>query len=153
MARYRTTLPCPAPAPVAYRYLVDFANIADWDPGVAEAELASGGSGEVGSEYLVQVTFLGRRTPMTYRMVTARRPSTASPGLIEVRAETGDFVSFDVITIDPTASGCNVTYDADLALKGLRRVGDPILQGAFEVIGRRARGGLATALEGLGGSA
>ena len=42
-----------------------------------------------------------------------------------------DFRSYDVITVTPVGTGCEVTYDADLALQGLRRIADPLLRLAF----------------------
>ena len=64
-----------------------------------------------------------------------------------LEAHTSDFRSYDVITVAPTPSGCLVSYDADLALKGVRRPFDPVLRLAFKVVGDRARNGLARAVQ------
>jgi hypothetical protein len=64
-----------------------------------------------------------------------------------LEANTADFRSYDVITVTPTANGCEVVYDADLALKGLRRPFDPLLRLAFTVIGARAKAGLESAVQ------
>ncbi len=42
-----------------------------------------------------------------------------------------------------------VTYEADLSLKGVLRIGDPLLGLAFRRIGDRAAAGLRTALDGV----
>ena len=59
-----------------------------------------------------------------------------------LRAETTTIVSLDTITFEGTLTGTAVTYDADLRLKGLLRVLDPIFSLAFRRIGDRARDGL-----------
>jgi hypothetical protein len=51
-------------------------------------------------------------------------------------------VSLDRITFEMTAGGTRVTYDADLALKGLLRIADPLLALAFNRVGDRALAGL-----------
>ena len=51
-------------------------------------------------------------------------------------------VSRDRITFESTAAGTRVTYDADLALKGLLRIADPLLALAFNRVGDRALAGL-----------
>jgi len=46
----------------------------------------------------------------------------------------------------PTDVGSVVTYDADLRVRGLFRLADPLLALAFRRIGDRARDGLVRAL-------
>ncbi|HET6865551.1 MAG TPA: hypothetical protein VFH80_06495 [Solirubrobacteraceae bacterium] len=48
-------------------------------------------------------------------------------------------VSRDRITFESATAGTRVTYDADLALKGLLRIADPALALAFNRIGNPAR--------------
>ncbi len=146
MARYRTTVESPAPAADVFAYLADFASVALWDPGVRSAELVSGTTGTTGAWYRVVTVFLGRPLPLEYEVLSADPPSGQYAGRVELEAHTADFRSHDVITVTPTDTGCSVTYDADLALKGLRRPFDPLLRVAFSVIGDRARRGLAAAV-------
>ena len=42
MARFATTVTSGAEADIAYRFLADFSNIVDWDPGVLEASRVAG---------------------------------------------------------------------------------------------------------------
>lgn len=141
MARYTATVTGDRPAAPVFDYLKDFATIADWDPGVRSAELIAGEAGEVGARYRVDTVFLGRVTPLEYVIVL--EVSAPDGGRrVDLRAENADFISYDVITVRPVGSGCEVTYDADLALKGLRRPFDPMLRLLFQVIGRRAEHGL-----------
>lgn len=145
MARYRTTISSPLSPDEAFDYLSDFATIQEWDPGVATAELIDGEPAQVGARYRVGTVLLGRVTPLEYRIVV-RVESPDGKRRVDLRAENNDFISYDVITVSPAGSGCEVTYDADLALKGVRRLFDPGLWLLFQVIGRRAEGGLRAAL-------
>ena len=145
MARYRTTITSPLSVAEAFDYLSDFATIEQWDPGVAAAELIDGEAAQVGARYRVDTVLLGRVTPLEYRIIV-RVESPDGTRRVDLRAENNDFVSYDVITVAPAGTGCDVTYDADLALKGPRRLFDPGLWLLFQVIGRRAEAGLRTAL-------
>ncbi len=142
MARFATTVTSGAEADIAYRFLADFSNIVDWDPGVLEASRVAGKPAEPGAVYRVLVPFGPRRIWLDYHVLSAKAPAVDSPGSISLRAENRDFVSLDLITVQPTATGCEVTYDAELTLAGVRRVFDPFLRLAFQVIGRRAESGL-----------
>ncbi len=146
MARYRTTVDSTAPAADVFDYLADFASVALWDPGVRSAELISGTPGTSGAWYRVVAGFLGRAIPLDYEILAAEPPTGQYAGRVELEAHTADFRSHDVISVQPTGTGCRVTYDADLALKGLRRPFDPVLRIAFTVIGERAKRGLAAAV-------
>lgn len=147
MARYCTTVASGASATEVFDYLADFATIADWDPGVSRAHLVSGDPGEAGAVYRVTTSNLGVSLPLDYEILEAIPPADGFAGRIVVEAHTRDFRSYDVITVSPTATGCEVTYDADLALKGLRRPFDPFLRLAFTVIGDRAKRGLQAAVQ------
>ena len=147
MARYRTTVDSPASAQEVFAFLADFQTIAEWDPGVRSAKLLHGEPGEVGARYYVVSAFLGRAIPLEYEVLESVAPTDRFEGRVVLEAHTADFRSYDVITVAPTGSGCSVTYDADLALKGLRRPLDPLLALAFKVIGDRARNGLARAVQ------
>ena len=146
MARYRTTVPSTRDVADAFDYLADFRSIAQWDPGVAAAELVEGEPGQVGARYRVDTVLLGRVTPLEYAIVV-RVDAPDGSKRVDLRAETGDFTSYDVITVRPAPGGSSVTYDADLALKGFRRLFDPTLWLAFQVIGRRAEAGLRAAMD------
>ncbi len=147
MAHYRTTVSSPAPADDVYAYLANFVTIADWDPGVSEAELIAGVTAAAGAVYRVVTSNLGVSLPLEYTILEAVAPEDGFAGRVVLEASTNDFRSYDVITVTPTVTGCDVTYDADLALKGFRRPFDPLLRIAFKVIGDRARAGLRTAVQ------
>ena len=81
--------------------------------------------------------FLGRKNELTYRIVEYDPPHA-----VTFRGENSTVVSRDRITFESTAAGTRVTYDADLALKGLLRIADPLLALAFNRVGDRALAGL-----------
>lgn len=146
MAHYRAIVHSPAPPADVFAYLADFATIAEWDPGVSQAHLISGSPGTTGARYRVTTSNLGVSLPLEYEILEAFPPADGFPGRVALEAETSDFRSYDVITVSPSGQGCEVVYDADLALKGPRRLFDPLLRLAFSVIGRRAETGLANAV-------
>jgi hypothetical protein len=148
MARYRTTVPSPASTDVAYDYLADFTSILDWDPSVSQATLIAGEPGQLGARYRVVVSLPLRSMPFEYEIVEAAPPTgPGAPGRVALRAETSDVVSYDVITFEPRDDGgTDVTYDAELTGQGFRRYFDLAFGLAMQVIGTRAKSGLARAV-------
>jgi carbon monoxide dehydrogenase subunit G len=144
MAHYRGTVRSPWSDVRAYEFMVDLEHFADWDPGVTGARRVGGDRSGLGATYDVAVksTFGGRTL---HYVTTVADP----PRRVEVRAETAVLVSLDIITIEPDGDGCLVTYDADLSLKGISRLGEPFVALAFRRIGDRAAAGLCAALEGV----
>lgn len=141
MARFVTTVESSLSAGEAFDLLANFESVADWDPGVSQARRLDTGDLGVGSEFAVVAVFGPRRLPLTY-VVQELEPGRR----VVLQARTGEFTSYDVITVEPTDAGSRVTYDAELTLHGWRRPADPLLQAAFAVIGRRAEAGLRKAL-------
>lgn len=143
MARYVATADSPRPREEVFEYLKDFSNAAQWDPGVADAQRLDTGQIKVGSEFLLVTELLGRKTPLTYRIVELHAPE-----LVVFEADTGTLRSYDRLTFEAAGSGTRVTYDADLTLSGALKLGDPLLRLAFRWIGGRARDGLRRQLAG-----
>ncbi len=137
MARFVTTVESAATPAVAFELIADFSNIRSWDPGIASVRRIDDGPVTVGSRYLVESAFGPRRIPLEYEVLEWEPPTRAV-----LEAKTRDFDSYDVITVDATAAGSAVTYDADLRLHGIRRVLDIPLIAAFQIIGRRAEAGM-----------
>ena len=142
MARYRTTIDSALPPETAFAELADFSSAERWDPGVREARRLDAGALGVGSRFHVVARFAGRDVPLEYEIIEFDPPNT-----VVLRAESSAVVSLDTITFEASATGTAVTYDADLRLKGLLRILDPVLVVAFRRIGDRARDGLRRALQ------
>ena len=137
MARYRASIDTQWTPQEAFAYLSDFSTSAEWDPGVVEAERVGAATAGEGTEFRLVAEFLGRKTPLTYRVVEYEPPRA-----VTFLGENATVVSHDRITLETTATGTRVTYDADLRLKGLLRVADPLLRLAFSRVGDRALAGL-----------
>jgi hypothetical protein len=137
MARYRATIETRWTAVEAFAYLSDFSTSAEWDPGVAKAERLGAGAVGEGTVFRLVAEFLGRKAPLTYR-VTEYQPARA----VTFVSENATVVSHDRITFETILIETRVTYDADLRLKGLLRLADPLLAVAFTRVGDRALAGL-----------
>lgn len=142
MARYVTTAPCPRPAAEGFAFMADVTRFAEWDPGVTRAVRVVGDGLSVGTAY--DLTVRAGRAVLRYE-VTAYEP----PRRLVLVARTRWLTSVDEIRVAPTATGCDVTYDAQLTLNGALGAFDPLLQIAFRRLGDRAAGGLRQALAGL----
>lgn len=137
MASYRTTVDSAWAPERAFAYLADFSSVRDWDPSVVRAERLDDGPIGLGSRFHVVTQFRGREIELDYELIEHDPHRT-----LALQAENGRVRSLDRITFEPAGSGCRVTYDADLQLKGLLRLGDPLLQRAFDRLGDEARAGL-----------
>jgi len=137
MARYRASIDTSWTPEEAFAYLGDFSTSVEWDPGVVEAARVGAGAVGDGTEFRLVAEFLGRKTPLTYRIVEYEPPRAAT-----FVGENAPVVSHDRIPLEATATGTRVTYDADLRLKGLLGVVDPLLRLAFNRVGDRALAGL-----------
>jgi carbon monoxide dehydrogenase subunit G len=140
VAGYRGTLRVPGPADRVFAYLARFSNAAHWDPGVRSGRMVTPEPVGLGSVFELQVLFLGRSIPMSYRIVEL------GPGRRVVLQANDPVASLDTITVEPTGDGCEVTYEARLTLTGMRRLADPLLGLVFQRIGDRAAKGLAESL-------
>jgi hypothetical protein len=137
MARYRASIETSWTPDKAFAYLSDFSTSAEWDPGVVEAERVGTRAVGEGTEFRLVAEFLGRKTPLTYRIVEYDRPRC-----VTLVGENATVVSRDRITFETIATGTCVTYDADLRLKGLLRLADPLVAIPFTRVGDRALAGL-----------
>lgn len=142
MAHYKASLHTPRQPAEMFAYLSDFSTTEEWDPGVIEAERLGVDPVREGTEFRLLVRFLGRKTPLTYRIVEYDPPSA-----VTFRGESSTVVSLDRITFEPSNGGTRITYDADLALKGALKLADPLLRIAFKRVGARALSGLRSTLE------
>jgi hypothetical protein len=145
MARYTATVTSPHPAAETWSYLADLRSIGEWDPSVEKSRLVSGDPGTVGARYQLEVGFLGSRVGLPYVTVTAEPPTR-----LVFAAETESVVVRDEARIRPNADGgTSLTWDAELRLKGARRLLDPLLRLAFSRLGSRAARGLSERLNEL----
>jgi hypothetical protein len=141
MARYVMSVRTPMAPADAFAYLSDLSNFDEWDPGVSRAEQVSGDGPGEGAIFELDAS----GTTLRYE-VEAFDP----PRMVRAVARSTFITSVDTITVEPDEGtpGSIVTYDADLTLNGLLRLGDPFLKLAFGRIGDRAAKGLTEQLDG-----
>ncbi len=135
--RIETALP---PGPT-FDFVADFANARLWDPGVVSSSRLDDGPLDVGARYRLEVR-MGRRTaPMTYRVSVFDRPNRV------VLVGSGSGVdAVDAIRFVPTDDGTRVEYTADIRLRGLLRLAQPLFRGTFARIADAAATGMRSAL-------
>jgi carbon monoxide dehydrogenase subunit G len=141
MARYVATVESPRPPAAVFDYIADFSTNAEWDPGTITAERVGAGPIGLGCEFHLVVSFLGRTSELTYRIVEYERPHR-----VTLRGENAAVVSVDRITVEPRNGATRLTYSADLTPKGAARLAHPLLALAFRRVGDNALTGLRAAL-------
>jgi carbon monoxide dehydrogenase subunit G len=147
MARYVASVESPRPPSEVFDYVADFSTNAEWDPGTVSAERVDEGPVGVGAEFRLVVSFLGRTTRLTYRIVEYDRPN-----VVTFRGENAAVVSLDRVTVEPlNRGGTRLVYDAKLRPKGATRLAQPLLALAFRRVGDNALRGLREALATTGG--
>ena len=139
MARYATTQPTAWDPNVAFAWMADLRHLADWDPSIEGSDQVKGDGPGVGAEYDVHIRAAGGVRTMRYRVVE-HDPRART---LYARSETPVLTSHDRISVLPAVGGgAEVTYDADLVLKGPAKVADPLLGAGFDRMGDKAADGL-----------
>jgi len=125
----------------AFDYLSDFSTASEWDGNTVSSELISGDPKSVGAKYRVVTKFGGREMTLTYETVELDRPNRV---VLESGNSSTDIT--DTMTFEATSTGTDVTYDANVAPKGLTKLLDPVLTLVFKRVGDNAAKGLRKAL-------
>ena len=142
MASYRGTVIAHHPQEQVWHYLADLRTVAEWDPSVGRIELVAGDPRTLDARYELDVNLAGQSITLSYRTV-----EVDPPGRVVFEAETGSVEIRDEASVVATGPGtCEVVWDADLRLRGWRRVFDLPLRLAFARLGSRAQRGLAARL-------
>ena len=149
MTVIRERLETDLPTEATFDYVADFANAAQWDPGVAWSRRTSPSPGPivVGTTYELGIRMAGRVAPMTYRIDRLERPDR----VVLVGGGSG-VDAVDDIRFTPNGGGTVIDYTADIRLRGLRRLLQPTLGGTFQRIGRDAAAGMSARLASMAGA-
>ena len=143
MAHYDVTITTSLSPQEAFDRLAAVERFVEWDPGVSSGEQVTGEGPGVGAEYVLTVSsFVGSDLPLTYETT-----SFNAPHRFVIVADAKNLRSDDVITVVPDGDGCQVTYAADLVMKGPFALVNPLLGLVFNRIGDKAAAGLRTFLE------
>ena len=128
-----------------FPYVLDLSTTTEWDPNIAEARKLTPGDVAVGSEFEVVAELRGRRIPFHYRLTELEAGSRF------VAVGEGDKArSVDDVRVERVDGGTRVTWGADITLKGVRRIVDPLMWPMYRKMGREAMAGLKTKLEARG---
>lgn len=142
MARYVTTIPSSLSPREAFAYMADLRNFAEWDKGVIKVVQVQGSG--AGPESIFDVTVKGAgKSTSTLRYITVEYDEFSN---ILVRGVNTLFTSVDRITINETATGCEVIYDATLTANWIIAPVNIVLGRVFNRIGDTAARGLRAAL-------
>lgn len=139
--RYRREIEVEGDPASVFSYVADFANSAEWDPGILEARRLSPGATAAGSRFEVTAVFRGRQQRFEY-VVTEYEEGRR----VALRGEGEKALSDDVITVSSVGGHTRVAYEADLRLKGAYRIAEPFLRSTFARMGDDALEGLASTL-------
>lgn len=142
MARYVTTQPTTWSPDTAFDWMADLRHLSLWDPSIEDSQQVEGDGPAVGAEYDVTVRAAGGSRTMRYRIVDLDRAART----LTAESRTAVLRSDDRIRVDPTSTGAEVTYDADLVLHTPLKPFDPVLKVAFDRMGDKAADGLRRAL-------
>lgn len=96
---------------------------------------------DVGAQFELTVRVAGRDKKLRYRITTFEKPRS-----VAFTSSTSTLLSLDTLTFEPRATGCVMTYNAELRFKGLASIANPILSLVFRRLGDRARDSLRSIL-------
>ncbi len=144
MARYVVRVRTLMPPAEAFAYMADLTNFAEWDPGVDRVEQVDGNGAGLGAAFDVAVKVPGRTMTLRYDTVAFDGASNTMTAF----AQNAWMTSEDTVTVEADGDGSIVAYDAELKLRGLLGLSDPLLGLMFNQIGDRAAAGLVEALAG-----
>jgi hypothetical protein len=138
MARYVTTIPSSKSPAEAFAYMADLRNFAEWDKGIIRVEQITGDGAGLGTVFDITVKgFGGQNSVLRYETTECDSPTN-----VLVKGKNWMFTSIDRVTITPTATGCDVTYDAVLTANLIVWPMNIMLGRIFDKVGAVATRGL-----------
>lgn len=135
--RYRSHVDVAGDPAEVFAYLADFSHTSEWDPGIAESRRLTDAPTAVGSRFEVIAVFRGNRQRFEYTVTELEAGRR-----IVLHGEGEKATSEDAIAVEPHGAGTRVIYEADIRLKGLLRVVEPLLGRTFRELGDDALAGL-----------
>lgn len=142
MATYRTVVESPQSPEQVFDFLANFENVTKWDENTASSDCLGDEPYQAGARYRVVTDFGSRSMTLTYETIEFDRPNR-----VVFRSGTGMATIEDTITVAPDGEGSRVEYVAEIGLKGISRLLDPVFSLIFKRVGDRAAKGLRAALD------
>jgi len=138
MARYVATIPSSKTPAEAFAYMADLRNFAEWDRGIIRVEQIKGSGAGLGTIFDITVKGMGGKdSVLRYETTEYDEPTN-----VLVKGRNWMFTSIDRITVVPTATGCDVTYDAILTANWIIAPMNILLGRVFNKVGDSATRGL-----------
>ena len=141
MIRLQETVEVPRPIDEVFAYASNFANAAQWDPGVVDSRKISQGPVGVGTEFALRVRFGPRSIPMTY-VVREYGP----PQRVVLEGKGDSIHALDDIGFASTPGGTRINYTAEISMRGVFSCAERWLKGPLDRVGKNAVRGLQAAL-------
>jgi hypothetical protein len=111
----REEFDCPQSIEDAFNYIVDFTNIHEWDHTVLSSKKVSDEAViGLGSKFDLVLSMGKRRVPLAYEITDYKSPNKAV-----LTGISANFTAVDTVTLNHTASGCHVSWNADIEFTGL----------------------------------
>jgi len=118
--------------------MADLRNFSEWDPNIVKVEQINGDG--PGAKTIFDITVRGaggRASTLRYHTIEYDAPRS-----ILVKGRNALFTSVDRVTVTPTSTGCDVTYDAVLTANWIVAPMNLVLGPIFNRIGDSATKGL-----------
>jgi carbon monoxide dehydrogenase subunit G len=140
MVSVSRTFPVDKPVEQVVAYLADFANAEQWDPGTESCTQTSPDPVAVGTTWKNVSKIAGITTELDYTL------TSLEPGKIVLVGTNKTATSTDTITVVANGTGSEVTYDANVELNGIAKVGAPAVKLVFEHLGNETEDGIQKAV-------
>lgn len=110
-------------------YLKDFTHAEEWDPGTETCERLDSGPVAVGSTWHNVSKIAGVSTELTYELKELTDDKVVFHGENETAS------TIDNISVKPHGTGSEITYEAEIEMKGAAKLATPAVKLVFEKIG------------------
>ncbi len=110
-------------------YLKDFTHAEEWDPGTESCERLDSGPVAVGSTWHNVSKIAGVSTELTYELTELTDDKVVFHGENETAS------TIDNISVKPHGTGSEITYEAEIEMKGAAKLATPAVKLVFEKIG------------------
>jgi uncharacterized protein YndB with AHSA1/START domain len=135
MPNYTATVKTLLPPDRAFALMADFANAQFWDPATTASRQTAGETVSEGSRFELDMRILGRDNSIEYEIV-----DYVPHERVVLRGENSGSVSVDKITVTESGSGgAEVTYDAEVTMKGAYKLSAPLFAPVFKKMGDAAK--------------
>ncbi|ONI85392.1 polyketide cyclase [Actinosynnema sp. ALI-1.44] len=129
MVRVQRVFEVDKPPADVVRYLSDFSNTEEWDPGTVACWRMGEGAIGVGARWHNVSKLLGSKTELTYELTRLEPDRVTFVGTNKTARTVDD------LSVSPAGSGARITYRATIELVGWAKVAEPLMKLVFEHLG------------------